>query len=309
MNKFQSQSKEFYNKPLIILLGVFVALALFYSTIIPLFEGPDEDDHFRYAKFIADQRALPVQLFEPGGGVAGHQGWQPPLYYSLAALVIAPIDRSDYEQHLWRNYAATFVGDPACCGRNIYYHTDSENFPYTRTTLAVHLARLLSIFFGAITVTATFGIARQLSIVNYQLSIAVAALVAFNPSFLFASALVSNDAMLTAFSSLVVLMWVKLLTSRTASGGVIASEAKQSPNRTLEIALSASFDSISASLRFRSGRLLAMTRSAVLLGALIGLGILTKPTALGLIPFSILVLSIVAWRKRDARFAIVGNAA
>ncbi|MBM3130063.1 MAG: phospholipid carrier-dependent glycosyltransferase [Chloroflexi bacterium] len=296
------------DKPLIILLGVFVALALFYSIILPLFEGPDEDNHFRYAKFIADHGALPVQLFEPGGGIAGHQGWQPPLYYSLVALVLAPIDTSDYEQRLWRNYAATFVGDPSCCGRNIYYHTESENFPYTRTTLAVHLARLLSILFGAITVAATFGIARQLSIVNYQLAIAAAAIVAFNPSFLFASALVSNDAMLAAFSSLVVLLWVRLLTGETASGAVIASEAKQSPNRTLEIASSASFDSISASLRFRSGRLLAMTRSAALLGVLIGLGILTKTTALGLIPFSMLVLIIAAWRKRDARLAIISNA-
>ena len=275
MNKSERQSENNRaTKPLAILLSVFVALALFYSIIIPLFEGPDEDDHFRYAKFIADQRALPVQLFEPGGGIAGHQGWQPPLYYSLVALVVAPIDQSDYEQRLWRNNAVTFVGDPSCCGRNIYYHTDSENFPYSRTTLAVHLARLLSIAFSLLTVAAAFWIARiifassQLTIGNWQLSMAVAAIVAFNPSFLFASALVSNDAMLAAFSSLVLLMWVKLLTGKTAP--------------TL--------------------------KSSVILGALIGLGILTKTTALGLIPFSILVLAIVAWRTRAVRFAIISNA-
>ena len=274
MNKSERQSENNRaTKPLAILLSVFVALALFYSIIIPLFEGPDEDDHFRYAKFIADQRTLPVQLFEPGGGIAGHQGWQPPLYYSLVALVVAPIDQSDYEQRLWRNNAVTFVGDPSCCGRNIYYHTDSENFPYSRTTLAVHLARLLSIAFSLLTVAAAFWIARiifassQLTIGNWQLSMAVAAIVAFNPSFLFASALVSNDAMLAAFSSLVLLMWVKLLTGKTAP--------------TL--------------------------KSSVILGALIGLGTLTKTTALGLIPFSMLVLAIIAWRKRGTRFAIVGN--
>ncbi|MEW5718850.1 MAG: phospholipid carrier-dependent glycosyltransferase, partial [Chloroflexota bacterium] len=262
-----------------ILLGVFVALALFYSVIIPLFEGPDEDDHFRYAKFIADQRALPVQLFEPGGGSAGHQGWQPPLYYSLAALVVAPIDKSDYEQHLWRNYAATFVGDPSCCGRNIYYHTDSENFPYTRTTLAVHLARLLSIFCGAITVWATYmlvqtvwaRVSSEVRIANLEFGIplAAAAIVAFNPSFLFASALVSNDAMLAVFASLVLLLWVRLLTKETA----------------------------------------LTIKSSAFLGALIGFGILTKTTALGLIPFSMLVLVAAAWHARDARFAIISNAA
>jgi hypothetical protein len=266
----------------LLVLG-FVALALFYSVIIPLFEGPDEDDHFRYAKFIADHRALPVQVFEPGGGVAGHQGWQPPLYYTLVALLIAPIDTSNYEQLLWRNYAVTFVGDPSCCGRNIYFHTDAENFPYTRTTLAVHLARLLSILFGAITVVTTWAIARAL-VLNSELRtpnsefgtrssefgipLAVASVVAFNPSFLFASALVSNDAMLAALSTLVLLMWVKILTGKTAP----------------------------------------TSKSIVLLGLLIGLGILTKTTALGLIPFSMLVLCIAAWRARNARAAIIGNA-
>ncbi|MCX7841359.1 MAG: hypothetical protein N2559_18140, partial [Anaerolineae bacterium] len=143
-----------------------------------------------------------------------------PLYYSLVALIITPIDTSDYEQHLWRNYAATFVGDPSCCGRNLYFHTDAQNFPYTRTTLAVHLARLLSILFGAITVIATWAIARTMvSMSNSELRtpisefgirnsefgvpLAVASLVAFNPSFLFASALVSNDTMLAALSTLV----------------------------------------------------------------------------------------------------------
>jgi hypothetical protein len=309
------------------LLGAFVLLAAFYSAIIPLFEGPDEDDHFRYAKFIADRRALPVQLFESGGGAAGHQGWQPPLYYALVAFIIAPIDTTDYEQHLWRNYAATFVGDPACCGRNIYYHTDSENFPFTRTTLAVHLARLLSIFFGAVTVWATYQIAIEIAATRTQslpsqadseptkvglasglqrlqspdlapdLALAAASIVAFNPSFLFASALVSNDAPLAACSALVLLMWVRLLSLR-------ASSAKQSPP-----CVGAGFvGNPSTPLALRSGCLLAMTKTAALLGVLIALALLTKTTALGLIPFSMLALGIVAWRQRDLRFAIVGNA-
>ncbi|MDE3088594.1 MAG: glycosyltransferase family 39 protein [Chloroflexota bacterium] len=264
--------KKILPRPLVLLLAVFLALALFYSLILPLFEGPDEDDHFRYAKFIADTHAWPVQQFEPGGGAAGHQGWQPPLYYSLAALVIAPIDTSDYSQHLWRNSAATLVGDPACCGRNLYYHTDSENFPFTRTTLAVHLARLLSILFGAITVAATYAVARTVlahSPISYSpLSLAAAAFVAFNPSFLFASALVSNDAALATLCSLVLLLWVRLLCGSTAP--------------TL--------------------------KSAALLGLLIALALLTKTTALGLVPLSMLVLTVVARRERRWRYAVAGNA-
>ncbi len=259
------------NRILGVLLIVFVTLALFYSIIIPIFEGPDEDDHFRYAKYIADHHAFPVQLFEPGGGIAGHQGWQPPLYYALAALIIAPLDTSDYEQQLWRNPAATFVGEPACCGRNIYYHPDSQNFPWTRTTLAVHLARLLSIFFGAMTVWATYQIARtifdQNSAGTNWNALATASMVAFNPSFLFASALVSNDAALAAFCTLVLLWWVKWIAN--------------------QFTLS--------------------TKSTTMLGVLIGLALLVKTTALGLISFSILVFLIVGWRKRDWRSAIVNS--
>ncbi len=262
------------------LLIAFAALAVFYSVIIPLFEGPDEDDHFRYAKFIADHRALPVQLFEPGGGAAGHQGWQPPLYYSLVALLISPLDTADLDEHLLRNPNATFIGDPACCGRNIYYHTGNEAFPWTRTTLAVHLARLLSVLFGAITVGATYELA-TVFLTGSRLSsktpsgdwvpflpLAAAAVVAFNPSFLFASALVSNDTLLAAFASLALLTWAKWLVGQ------------QAPSR----------------------------KSAVLLGCCIGLGVLTKTTALGLIPFSVIAFGIAAARQRDYRLAVGGAA-
>lgn len=253
-------------KSLVALLVVFATLAAFYSVIIPIFEGPDEDNHFRYAKFIADNRALPVQVFETGGGIAGHQGWQPPLYYSLVALVIAPIDKSDHEQQLWRNYEATFVGDPACCGRNIYYHPDSQNFPYRGTTLAVHLARLVSILFSLITIAATFFIAKTILDTHHAdyLALAAAAIVAFNPSFLFASALVSNDAPLAAFSSLTLLLWVRWLTN----------------HKTFT------------------------TKSVALASVFLALGVLTKTTALGLVPFTILVFAYIAFRQRSIRLFV-----
>ncbi len=250
------------------LLVAFSTLAIFYSLIIPLFEGPDEDDHFRYAKYISDHRALPVQEFREGGGAAGHQGWQPPLFYSLVAIVISPIDTTDYMEHLWRNEAWAAVGDPSCCGRNIYYHTENESFPFTRTTLAVHLARLLAVLFGAVTVAATAELARTLLGDQRSLiALAAGAIVAFNPSFLFASALVSNDTMLAALSALVLLFLVRLLTGKT------------NPDY----------------------------RSAALLGALLGLALLVKTTAFGLIPFSLLTFGVIAWRRGNGRLAALGT--
>ncbi len=261
--KFFSSFAANQRRALAFLLIGMTALALFYSLLVPLFEGPDEDDHFRYAKYLADHRALPVQLFQPGGGEAGHQGWQPPFYYALVALVIAPIDTSDFAEHLWRNPAQSFQGDPACCGRNSYFHAASEDFPYTRTTLAVHLARGVSILFGVVTIGAIFFLAQEF-FHSIGFAFVAAALVAFNPSFLFASALVSNDVPLAGFCSLALYVCTRIL------------------NRTWELNM----------------------RTSVRLGVLAALGVLTKTTALGLIPFVLAAQAYGVWREAGAPCAV-----
>ncbi len=247
--------------PLALLLLVFLVVATAYSIAIPLFEGPDEDDHFRYVKFLADYHALPIQLFQPGGGIAGHQGWQPPLYYGLEALVISPVDTSDFKEHLWRNPAASFQGDRACCGRNLYFHTRSEDFPYTRTTLAVHLARLVTILFGLVTLATIYALMLTILPSGRWLALAACAVVGFNPSFLFASALVSNDVPLAALCTLALLILAKLLRNDLE------------PN----------------------------LKNWSILGIVIALGVLVKTTALGLIPLAIAVGAWLAIQGRDKR--------
>ena len=162
------------------LLAVFAILSALTSILVPLFEGPDEDDHFRYTKYIADHRALPVQLFQQGGGEAGHQGWQPPLYYGLAALVISPVDTSDYLERLQRNPAAALDGDLACCGRNNYFHLGAEDFPYRNTTLAVHLARVVTILFGLACVYAVYSLVLTLFYEQRYLALATTAIATRN---------------------------------------------------------------------------------------------------------------------------------
>ncbi len=245
------------NRPFFLLLSTFFVLAVIYSIAIPLFEGPDEDDHFRYAKYLADHRALPVQLFQAGGGEAGHQGWQPPLYYALAALVISPVDTSDFEKHLQRNPLVSFQGDRACCGRNLYFHTRSEDFPYTRTTLAVHLARGVSILFGVLAVACIYALVLTLFPGRKWLALAAAAVAGFNPSFLYASALVSNDIPLAALCTLALLLLAKLLMNQLE------------PN----------------------------LEHFAWVGLVIALALLVKSTALGLIPFALAAGAFIALRQ------------
>ena len=244
------------------LLVVFSIFALTYSLVIPLFEGPDEDDHFRYTKYLADHRALPVQKFAMGGGEAGHQGWQPPLYYALAALVISPLDTSDYAERLQRNPAQSFTGDIACCGRNLYFHFDAEDFPYRRTTLAVHLARGVTILFGPVSVYAIYALTLTLFPAQKYLALATTAFAVLNPSFLFSSALVSNDIPLVAFCTLALLVMAKILL----------------------------------------GQWNADWKSFSLLGIFVALAILTKTTALGLLPLVALLITYLAYRARSLSY-------
>ena len=89
------------------ILAIYVALGTLYAVHTPAWQVPDEPAHYNYIRTLVDQHALPVlqagdydqaylnkltsQLFPPGLPVDGlrYEGWQPPLYYLLAAPVFA----------------------------------------------------------------------------------------------------------------------------------------------------------------------------------------------------------------------------
>ena len=66
------------------LLAVSALLLTVWAFVVPIFEGPDEPDHWTYARYIHDFHRLPLY----GPGHLGECG-QPPLYYAL----IAPLAR------------------------------------------------------------------------------------------------------------------------------------------------------------------------------------------------------------------------
>ncbi|MEW5985408.1 MAG: glycosyltransferase family 39 protein [Chloroflexota bacterium] len=185
-------------RPLVALLLLFVFLALFYNVSTPLFEAPDEYDHFRYANWLATGHGLPDLVAD-----RPHVGeiWQPPLYYALVALLIAPLDTSDLPVVAPFNpHWAQGVGQIA------HYHTAAEAFPYHQTTLAVHLARFLSTLMGVVTIASTYQIARQL---RPRYALISAALLALNPQFISLSAAVNNDNLVIALSSLTLWLLVR----------------------------------------------------------------------------------------------------
>ena len=182
------------------LLVVFALLGLVYSVTVPLFEAPDEPWHFNYVLYVAQGHGLPSMLNNDSG--AYQEVGQPPLYYLIAGLVTAPIPTDDLRGLTLHNpgfgyQAPGTVND----NKNLMVHTEREAFPWRGATLAIHLARLVSLVFGALAVLAAWGLAREVSPDSDLIPLATAALVAFTPQFVFISSVVSNDSSAAALST------------------------------------------------------------------------------------------------------------
>ncbi len=189
-----------------ILLGLFIALALAYSIVIPLGEAPDEVSHWAYVESIAMQSRLPT----PEGAAAGEAN-QPPLYYWLTALATAWIPRADFAILANPDFV---LDDPAT--PNLLLHPRREAFPYYGVALAWHWARVLSVLLGAVTVWATWRSAQEFFPDNVALPLATAAWVAFLPGWVSLAAVVNNDNLIGMLSALAI--WQTLRLERTRRG-------------------------------------------------------------------------------------------
>ncbi len=251
--------------PLILILAAYAVLALAYAWATPPLEASDELWHFGLIQHLAETGELPVQA--PGVETPWEQeGSQPPLYYFIAALLVQPLDRSDFDAVRQPNPHA-YAGVPGAVGnKNLVLH-DTPHPPLQGTALAVYAIRLFSMALGAVTVSAVYAAARVLAEglpgafprQRAMLPLLAAGLTAFNPMFLFISASANNDTLVTALNSLIV--WQTLLLLRDGF----------TPRRSVGIAL------------------------------LVALASLSKLSALALLPALGLAALWTAYRRRDGR--------
>ena len=182
---------------LLAIIVAFVALSVVYSLTVPLFEGPDEIWHYAFANHLASGGGLPVfDANQPATFL--RNGAHPPLYYALIAPLIAPIDRSDFPAEYRFNLASPRI-TPGATGTSpdLLIHTAREDFPFHDTALAGHLARLVSIALGTLTIVGVFCVARRL-LRDERLAVIATAFVAFIPQFVYGTALINNDALAAA---------------------------------------------------------------------------------------------------------------
>jgi 4-amino-4-deoxy-L-arabinose transferase-like glycosyltransferase len=202
------------------LIGLFAVLGVLYSLTTPIFEASDELWHYPMADHLASSGfVLPVQ--QPGVMTPWRQeGSQPPLYYFMAAALIAPFERSDLAYFRRVNPHADIGVIRADGNHNMIVHRPgAEGWPYTGTVLAVHVARIFSIVLAAGTVACTYGLARRLFPAWREIAIAAALFNAALPMFLFISGSVNNDNLSNLLGSAITLTVVILL-QRTHAPGV-----------------------------------------------------------------------------------------
>jgi hypothetical protein len=252
-------------------IGLYVLVATAYSVVLPLGEAPDEVSHYSYARHIAVQGRLPVSE-----GAASGEAFQPPLYYAIGAAISAWIPEGDFTVKGNSDYSLAVVDSVP----NVLLHTGQEAFPYRDGALAWHLIRLASVAMGAVTVWATYALARRVVPARRSLAVAAAAFVAFLPEFLFISGSVNNDNLATMISSLTLLQMARLW--RTEPG----------VERESETAALADRSSASHSAGVAGGV------PWLYLGLLLGLGFWTKLSLLVFWPTACLVaLQVVSSAK------------
>jgi hypothetical protein len=258
------------HKALTAIVLLYVALAVVYSIVNPLFEAPDEVWHYGYIDWLARGNGLSHPDDLGGAGVQqwAQEGSQPPLYYLLAGLLTAPLAQGDWNASVRYNPHAAIGNADALGNRNYLLHGGWDDWPWRNLALAAHVARFISIALGALTVVFAYLCARLLALESAAAPLLAAALVAFTPQFLFITASVSNDNMATAVSAAGV--W-------------------------LAVALAC-------------GRVTLRRRTLAALGVLVGLAALSKLSGLLLGPFALLCLAIAAWRRRSWRWLWGGSA-
>ena len=252
------------------ILVAFVILGVLYSIVTPIFEASDELWHYPLVQWLSQGYPLPVQDAQKVGPWK-QEASQPPLYYYMMGWATSWIDTRDMAQVRRENpHADNGVITPDGNINLVIHDPARESFPWRGTTLAVHLARWLSVLMGAITIWLTYHIALELFPDRPWLALGAAAVNAFTPMFIFISGAVNNDNLTMMLCSLGLLLIVKRL--------------REAPSPSTDPQIQGS------SYGFRLGRWLP-------LGIVLGLGALTKPSALALLPVTALAVIVVAWRK------------
>ncbi|GAB4422578.1 MAG: hypothetical protein Fur0044_20540 [Anaerolineae bacterium] len=215
----------------IILVGFFI-IATLYSIIVPITQGEDELAHYRYLSFIAQTGRLPQDAAER------QQAWYradwPPLYHLLVGWLVSPLDTTrPHLKDVGESPRRRLVGE-------IFYprliiYTEDAAWPWQDGILAWHLGRFVSIIFSAGALVFTYLTVLEMSRGEDEtkrrggeeakpsassphaasppplLALAVTALLAFTPRYLFTSAMLGDDSLFVLLSAIFIWLLLRVI--------------------------------------------------------------------------------------------------
>lgn len=191
-----------------VVLSLYFCLAIAYNLASPLFETPDEQHHYFVVQHLATIGQLPVASPDT---LARQEAAQPPLYYAIGALLLAPFNTQTHDIPLWGNAFLQFESIATTQNVNAFIHAEGETWPGSMGSWSVHWLRFYSTLLGVGTLVLIYASARLLWPYHSQRPLLAMSLVAFWPQFLFIHSSVSNDGLITLLSTAVlyqlILLW------------------------------------------------------------------------------------------------------
>ncbi len=177
-----------------IIMALFFIMATAVNIINPIFEGPDELQHYQFVRYLQTERSLPIQELDGPQS----QSHQPPLYYVLGAALTAGVDYSlnptppDINPH-WTSYKPWLVHKD---NKSLFLPRLIDRFPYQGVALSMHLIRLLSTVLSTASVGIMWTIAQALFSERPWAAVLLTTAVAFNPMFVYIGGSVNNDSLI-----------------------------------------------------------------------------------------------------------------
>ncbi len=214
---------------LALLLVIFLAKGVIITFVHAPFTGHDEVAHYAYLEFVAEQHRLPV-IPDLDAWQATYAETREPSHDRMSAELWKYCRRTtpdwttgcgDYDSVI---YAMTYAGDFFPTGwvytanhPPLYYLLMTPLFWVSQDAsleTQLYLLRLAAIPFGLITVLFAYRTVRTLFPRDRFLAMTVPAFVAFQPQISYESAMLNNDILAIAFTSIVVYLLVQGLRDR-----------------------------------------------------------------------------------------------
>ncbi len=136
---------------------VYSFLVGMYSFNTPLFEAPDAYYHFAVIEYIARTGERPPSERPTLADAWQQATYHAPLYYYMAAALIAPLDTSDFPVAFRRNWHGQIGVPHAPNNHNFVAYVPTD---WHKTELAVRIVQLFSMVLGGLTLISIYVLAR-----------------------------------------------------------------------------------------------------------------------------------------------------